>query len=64
MAMKRCGRCREEYPKRDLLQWSDDAGVLSPFYCPDCYDFIVDQYEQGQDMSELLWDDADDDTTN
>lgn len=56
----KCGRCKERYPRKELIEWLDDLGMLSPHYCRDCYDYIVEHWEEGYgDIESQDWDDPD-----
>lgn len=50
MRKARCAKCRRLFRKLDLLDWLDEADSLSPKFCPKCYDYILEHYQEGDDI--------------
>ena len=50
---KQCNRCRKKFDAEDLIDWIDDMDTLSPKYCVECYNYILDHYEIGDDVESM-----------
>lgn len=51
--MEKCGRCKERFARRDLIQWLGDDDILSPKFCEDCYNYLVDNWHEGDDVETM-----------
>lgn len=41
------------FSRKDLINWLGDNDILSPYFCRDCYDYILDHYEEGMDIENM-----------
>jgi hypothetical protein len=46
----RCYRCKLWFKLTQLVSWLEDTGDLSPKFCPPCYYWILDHWEEGQQV--------------
>ena len=53
MKKYRCYRCKKYFPRHHLKDWLDDCGELSPKFCRACYYWILDHWEEGQQVTDL-----------
>jgi hypothetical protein len=53
MKKRQCYRCKRYFPTRQLVEWLEDCGELSPRFCLLCYYWILDHWEEGQDVTEF-----------
>ena len=52
MRKEACHRCEREFRRDVLIQWLDGLDTLSPKFCPRCYDTILENWQEGDDVGD------------
>ena len=53
MIKEPCNRCKKEFNPRLLFQWIDGLDDLSPKLCRRCYHWVLDNWEDGDDLESM-----------
>lgn len=49
----RCSRCKRVMWRDQLVDWIDELDDLSPKFCPRCYSYVLDHWEEGDDVESM-----------